>query len=303
MTQTQRPKRHFFRHFICAILSVLLTISLVVTGLVGVISMALFDRGMHESVALDKNVTASQMARIAHEFSLICDTYPLSPDTLHAVVTQESIIQYNRDVIAWWTDMLQNGNVTKAPVWNDANLVEVIRADEAFQAAVPSALQKSTARDKVAVAVQDAITSAVMPVRSVLITFAMSQLLAHIDLTSYTAILRVIPLVTLAVSALLTTAIALIFRGRPRRRAIWGSSPFMAVGIITLYSLILLALLNIPGQVAIMSESFALQLTGLMRVLYLRMALISAVCLVGGAAWMHLAYRASRLKQKQEVSQ
>jgi hypothetical protein len=131
----------------------------------------------------------------------------------------------------------------------------------------------------------------------------LAQLLERINLTSYTALLRITPLITLGVSILLTAAIALIFRGRPRRRAIWGSSPFMAVGIIILYSLILLTLLNIPGQIAIMSESFALQISGLMRILYLRMALISGTCLVGGAAWMHLAYRSSRLKKKQEVSQ
>ena len=303
MTQNQRPKRHFFRHLVCAVLSVLLTISLVITGLVGVISMALFDRSMHESVALDSRVTAAQMARIAHEFSLICDEYPVSPDTLHAMVTQESIIQYNLDIIAWWTNMVQNGDVSTAPVWNYANLIDVIRADETFQAAVPSALQKTTARDQVAVAVQDAVASAVMPVRSMLITFGMAQLLERINLASYTALLRITPLITLGVSILLTAAIALIFRGRPRRRAIWGSSPFMAVGIIILYSLILLTLLNIPGQIAIMSESFALQISGLMRILYLRMALISGACLVGGAAWMHLAYRSSRLKKKQEVSQ
>ena len=67
----------------------------------------------------------------------------------------------------------------------------------------------------------------------------------------------------------------------------------MAAAFVVIGALALLALLNIPAQVAEMSEILAMQVAALMRALYLRMALTSAVCLLGGAAWMHLAYRAS----------
>ena len=302
---TKQHKRHFFRHLVCAILSVLLTASLVITGLVGVLSFVLFDRGMHEDVALDPQVTDAQMERINRELAEVCKEYPVSIDTLTALITHDSIVQYNRDIISWWMDMLQNGVVTTAPVWNGGDLISAIRADEVFLASVPAPLQKATARDQVAVAVQDVVTDAVLPIRGILITFGMAQLLERIDLASYTALVRITPLVTLGVSALLTAAIALIFRGRPRRRALWGSSPFMAVGFIILFALVLLSLLNMPAQVAAMNEIFALQVSTLLEILSIRMALMSVTCLLGGAAWMHLAYRSSRLKaakrRRQEV--
>ena len=292
----KQHQRHFFRHLVCAILSVLLTVSLVMTGLVGALSILLFDRGMHESVALDPHVTDAQMDRINRELADVCEAYPVSMDTLSALITRDSIVQYNRDIISWWMDMLQNGIVTTAPVWNGGDLVSAIRADEAFLAAVPSPLQKATARDQVAVAVLDVVANAVLPIRGILVTFGMAQLLERIDLASYTAFVRITPLVTLGVSVLLTAAIALIFRGRPRRRALWGSSPFMAVGFIILFAQVLLSLLNMPAQVAAMNEIFALQVSALLKALFIRMALMSAACLLGGAAWMHFAYRASRLR-------
>lgn len=294
MTMKKQQKRHFFRHLVCAVLSFLLTASLLVTTMVGVVGMLLFDRGLHERTALSDAVIDAQMKRLTAEISEICDEYSVSEEMILPLVTRESVTAYNREVISWWMGMYQGGGVAPAPEWQAADLETAVREDEMFQSAVSSAQRKMVARDRVAPAIRKAISDAVLPVRDSLLSFAMAKIVERIDLAAYAGILYYAPLASLAVSALLTALICLVFKGRPRRRALWGSSPFMAAAFVVIGALALLALLNIPAQVAEMSEILAMQVAALMRALYLRMALTSAVCLLGGAAWMHLAYRASR---------
>ncbi len=303
MKKQRTYKRHFFRHLCCAVLAALLTVCLIAACMTGMVSMVLFDRGMHEHAALDSRVTDAQMARITAGVKEICAEYGVSEDSILPLITRESVIQYNRDVIGWWMNMLQNGEASDAPAWEAADLETAVREDVLFRETVPSVHQKAMARNTVAPAMIKVISDTVIPVRSLLVTFAMTKVAERVSLPVLMQTLRLIPLVLLGVSAVLMAAICLIFRGRPRRRAIWGSSPLMACAMAVLVMLALTLIMRVPQQVGMMSGILAMQMQTLMMDVYLRMGLMMLCCLFGGAAWMHLAYRhsARRLAEEQKA--
>ena len=296
-------KRHLFRHLCCAVLAALLTVCLIAACLTGMMSMVLFDRGMHERAALSDGVIDAQTARITEGITVLCETYGVSAESVLPLVTRESIVEYNMQVTDWWMTMLETGTASDAPVWEAADLETAVREDELFRQTVPSVQQKTMARNTVAPAMQKVISDAVIPVRSLLITFGMAKVSERVSFGGLMQALRFAPYVLLGVSAVLMTAICLIFRGRPRRRAIWASSPLMACAMVVLVMMALVLLMRIPAQVGIMSEILAMQMTGLMREIYIRMAAMMLACLFGGAAWMHLAYKhtARRLAGEQQA--
>lgn len=275
-------------HFLAWILTLMLMLLLTGMCLTWQVNRVLTDAPAHESVAADPRVRKAQMERIEAQVQELAQQYAFQPETVMALVTEESIARYNRDVIAWWTGLLGSEPVMNAPAWPTREVEQAVREDEAFKAATPAETRRTVARDKVAYQVGQIVKKTVLPVRADILSALLPQVLRRIDVPTYMHYLSLTPLLCGVAAAICALLLLLVMIRRLSKGALYigaalGASGLCVLGILTAFSL-----LGISGMTAELSGLLALQMDILMEKVFHQAGMYAAAALAAGVGLIAL---------------
>ncbi|MGN0745083.1 MAG: hypothetical protein ACI4ML_00260 [Aristaeellaceae bacterium] len=271
-------------HTLAILLTLLMTLTLFAAPLAWQGVRLLTDEKLHESVALDSDVTDAQMVRITNMVEDLAQEHSFDPATVLALVTPEAVRAYNVEVIQWWMGLMQPDPELSAPEWDALAIQEAVRADPLFQEAVTPTLRRATARDKVAYPIAETIQSTVLPIRDKLVTLAMPKALEKVDLPGLLALADKLPLALTGASAVLALLVLGLMHRRLCKGGMYIGSALSAAGLLTLAAMGLVMLLNPCGMIAQASSMLAMQAGLLLKKLALPLLILSVAELVAGLA-------------------
>lgn len=242
----------------------------------------LTDTALHERVALSDAVVSAQMARIEARVDELAQQHHFMPETVLNIVTREAVEQYGRDVVAWWTGMLQPEPELEIPEFEVAEVQAAVRADELFKENTSEGLRLRIARDEVAYEVGVAVRDAVLPIRTSLVELAAPVALAKVDVPRMVSLLDTAKHALLALCMVLLVIMMLICRGPAG--LVYAGGAAAAAGLLMLLAALGAYLLDIPGMIAPLSQLLAQQVQALGGEM-MKAALVKAgVMLIGGQA-------------------
>lgn len=282
MTTNKRPGR--LAHSFAIILTLLLVLTLAASCLTWQFHHVLTSADLHASIALHPSVLDAQMARIESVIHTLAEQYHFAPDTVTSIVNRDAVAEYNRDVIDWWMALPSDNPVLSAPVWDASSVETAVREDPFFQENTPAARRRSIARDNIAYEIGQAVTRAVLPVRTQLLSLALPIVLQRIDLPHYVRLLSLAPQLCAVVSVALLVLIALLMMRRIAKALMyWGSA--LAASALTLLAFgVVLWRLDLISVVAEVSPLLAMQLDLLCGHMALQLGVIALVLLAAGLA-------------------
>lgn len=289
-------------HVAAALLALLLTLCVLLTGVGCAVGTIATDASLHEEVALSAPVRAAQRARIDGRVAALAQAYSFEPDTVNSLITDAALDQYNRDVIAWWMGLLGPEPTFRAPEWSAEGMLEAVMDDPLFKENTPSGRRKAIARDEVTAGVVKAVQESVLPLRGALVSLALSKVLPRIDVARYMAYVPYLPWAA-AGAALLAAALTLLAMGkRPMRALAYIGGGLAAGGLCLLVLMAAMAWFDLPGQVAQVSTILCLQAETLLGLLGRGMALLAGACLALGAAMIAL-HQHAMMKLRRTLAQ
>lgn len=240
------------------------------------------DEGLHTSIALNERVQAAQMERIEGAVHGLAEQYHFSPDTVMDLVTPDAIAQYNREVIAWWMQLLSDDPVTDVPEWDASEVEAAVREDALFQENTPSTQRRSVARDGVAYEVGRAVTKAVLPVRTTLLSLALPMALERVDVPRYMRLLTLAPRVCALAAVALCVILVVLMRRRISKALMYLGSALAATALILAGCVAAVWSLGLTAMAGEVSSLLAMQLDLLGGHILLQAAVAMAVCLTAG---------------------
>ena len=252
-----------FAHFLCILLAMVTALCMLLTAVTGLTHFLISSTGLHERVALSPPVHDAQRQRIDEAVSTLAAQYSFDPACVNPLLSDEAIAQYNRDVIAWWTGLFGSTPTVQAPTFSSAELMDAVLADEAFRAATPSGRRKAIARDDIAATLAEQVEQSVLPLRTSLISLALTQLFQRVQLARYTAFLPLLPWLFALLSAFGAALMVLCMHCRPMRALPYIGRALSAAGLCLLLALAVLHAANLPAFVGQVSAMAALQLSTL----------------------------------------
>lgn len=269
-------------HILAWVLTLLLMLALTAGCLTWQANRLLTDASVHESVALDERVQQAQRSRIEARVQELAQTYSFQAEPVMALVDDQSIAQYNRDVIAWWMGLLEKEPVFEVPAWPTREVEATVREDELFKANTPSDMRRTIARDKVAYQVGQAVQKTVLPVRADILSLLMPKVLEKVNVPTYMHYLSLLPLVCVIAAGILVLVLLLVMIKRMSKAALYigaalGASGLCALGLCGVFSL-----LGISGMVGEISALLALQLDILAEKVYLQVSIYAIIALALG---------------------
>ena len=271
-------------HTLAILLTLLMTLTVFAAPLAWQAVRLLTDEKLHESVALDSDVTDAQMVRITNMVEDLAQEQSFDPATVLALVTPDAVRAYNVEVIQWWMGLMQPDPELSAPEWDAAALQEAVRADSLFQEAVSPTLRRATARDKVAYPIAEAIQSTVLPIRNQLLTLAMPKVLEKVDAPRLLSLAGKLPLALAGASAVLALLVLALMHRRLCKGGMYIGSALSAAGLLTLAAMGLVMLLNPCDMIARASSLLAMQAGLLLKKLALPLLILAVAELVAGLA-------------------
>lgn len=293
-------------HVMAAILALVMTLCVILAGVGGVVASVTGNTALHEGVALSGPVLSAQRARIDGQVNALAERYGFDPETVNALISDEALRDYNREVIAWWMGLMGEEPVLTAPTWPTQELTDAVMADALFQENTPSTRRRSIARDSVAAGVARAVQESVLPLRASLISLALSQVLPRVDVPRYMALVRCLPWAAAGAAALCAALMALAMAKRPVRCLVYLGSGLAAGGLCLLLMMAGAAAYDLPGRVAEVSSLLCLQAETLMARLGVGLGVGAGACVAVGLALMgvhqHAMLRLRRGLRKAGVS-
>lgn len=271
-------------HGLAILATFLLTVVLSVGCITWQVREVATDEELHTSIALNERVQAAQMERIEGAVQGLAEQYHFSPDTVMDIVTPEAVAQYNRDVIAWWMQLLADDPATDAPEWDASEVEAAVREDALFQENTPSTQRRSVARDGVAYEVGRAVTKAVLPVRATLLSLALPMALERIDVPRYMHLVNIAPRVCALAAAALCAILVVLMRRRVSKALMYVGSALAATALILIGCVLAVWSLGLTAMVGEVSSLLAMQLDLLGGHILLQAAVVTAVCLAAGCA-------------------
>lgn len=280
MRSTCLPGR--FAHVLAWIFTLLLTLCLTLTCLTWQAHRVLTDTALHESVALNDQVTQKQMARIEEKVIELAETYSFQPETVMALVDSEALAQYSREVIAWWMGLVQENPNLEVPGFDTDDIETAVREDVLFQENTAANMRRTIARDQVAYQVGLAIKRAVLPVRADILSAVMPKLTEKVNLPGLARLVALSPLLCGASAGMAALVLMLLMRKRLSKAGLYIGAGLAAASLCAVGMLCLAGLLNIGGMIAEINSLLALQFNLLMGQIMLQVGLCAAVALAVG---------------------
>lgn len=271
-----------FAHVLAWVLTMVLTLCLMLTCLMGQVNRLITDAGLHESVALNDRVTQAQMARIEAKVNELAQTYSFQPETVMTLIDDEALAQYSREVIAWWMGLVQENPSLTVPSFDTSAIEAAVRADELFQENTAANQRRTIARDNVAYQVGLAVKRAVMPVRADILSAIMPKVLEKVNLPALAHVVPLMPLLCGAAAVAAALVLLMLMRKRLSKAGLYIGAGLAAAGICSVGVLGLTGLLDIGGMVGEINSLLALQLDLLMGKVMVQVGLCALAALAIG---------------------
>ena len=280
-----------FAHVVAFVLALLLTLIITVTVFAWQGLALLQDEGLHEKVALNDRILDMQLERIELYVEELAETWSFQPETVMQFVTRETLSDYGREVIAWWTGLTGEDAEIAAPVWNDGEIAQAVREDELFMSVYPAERRRAIARDDIAYEIGQEIRKTVLPLRTDLVEAVLPGVLAQMDMSLVMDYVSQGSRLIGVVAAGLVLLIVLVMIRWVFKALLYIGSSLIASGLGVAAINGTALLLNIPGMVGEISPILAGQMELLMGQMLLRVGIVVLIALVMGGAllWMHRA--------------
>lgn len=242
------------------------------------------DGSMHERIALRDALIDDQMEQLGQTADQLGESYGFDPMIIKDLLDRETVIQLNRQVIAWWTKMSTTGVPEEMPLWEGSAVRDRLMQDAAFQEKY-DVLTRDTA-GKVVSELNGTLSRMVFPMREILITEGLQVIRRRAALTEILNFLQGIPLaLTLLSGALAGWIVLLGAKRRSSMRQQLGSA-LGGAGLLSLCVLILFRMMNLSGLIMESSVRLAGQVRILENVLTVEVGIVILLLLTGG--WLLL---------------
>lgn len=266
-------------------LTLALTACLVGGCLLTLVEALLTNHALHEKVALDDRVIDIQEARIDEEIRELAEKYSFAPETALDLITRDYVVDYGREVVAWWMGLMTEEAEAEAPFPETDAIEEAVKADELFRANTEDFMRRSIARDEVAYPAGKTLRDTVIPLRVSLVALMMPRVAERLDIPAKMHLLSLGRSVLLG-AALALLALLMITQGR--NRCLFGSVGLLAADALLITLTVAAALANLPQVLAGMSGILSLQLSVLLENLLPAVLLVEGVLLVLGVCMLLL---------------
>ncbi|MCH5287343.1 MAG: hypothetical protein J1E43_07970 [Christensenellaceae bacterium] len=273
------------------VLALMLTVSLTGACVTALTLRLLTDEGLHERVATDKRVTASQLDRVEATVHELAETYHFAPETVLDLLTHEQLEAYGREVAAWRMSLLSASPLSEAPFPDTYDIEEAVREDEQFRDATDELMRRTVARDDVAYPISKVLQEAAMPVRVSLISLAIPMISDRVSIPALIGRLGMLRTVLCSASVFL---LALLLLSQGKKRLLFGSASLLATFVLLAVMTAGTLIANLPGAVASLSPLLSLQLSVLQGALMPSVLLTEAALLLVGALMLLLCLKQPR---------
>lgn len=236
------------------------------------------DQGLHERIALKASVISDQMAQVEQKAAELAEEYSFDAALVSENLNSETLMDLNRQVITWWTDMSTTGVPEEMPLWDGQALRDALLADEAFQET-----HGILARDvsgKVVSDINSLLSRLLFPMRDILVTKGLELVRRKVALSEVLDLLQGIPLTLTLLSLMMCGLMLLLTAGNKRTVFRVFGSGIGGAGILSLCVLIMERLMNLSGMIRESSVRFASQAGRLENLLSLEILAVIAALLL-----------------------
>ena len=235
-------------HVLAALLAFMMMLVMTAGCLVWLVNGVLTDTAMHESIALDSRVIDQQMARIEARVAELAQEHPFQVETVTAIVNRESVENFNREAIAWWTGLMQADPAVEAPAYDAGDVEAAVREDPVFQENTPSTRRRTVARDDIAYEVGRAVNEAVLPVRTDVLAIVLPTVLEKVDLPVVMNYLALVPQLCGMAAVVLALLVMLVMLRRVSKAALYIGAGLAGSGLCVIGVGLVLHLLGVTGM-------------------------------------------------------
>ena len=187
----------------------LLTLSLTLCVLCFFAVRALTDHSLHEQITTNDTVMGWQMARAEEKIGELAQEYRFPAELTTDLLTLEAFREKNREVAAWWTEVLTTGKSNSTPDWKLPELRSALEMNPSFAEGLDESEVASRAIEATE-AVEKVLSVTVLPVRIKLVRAGLDWLQKRVHVGSLVRFASGLPVILLALAALLAGLIALI---------------------------------------------------------------------------------------------
>ncbi len=228
-----------------AVLGLLLTPMLCLTVIGVMFLQLLLSEGLHDRIGQDEQVLREERNVMALDMEELAAEYRFSPEPVMALISTDSLRQWNRESAQWLTASAKTGRLQEVTNTFDLEgLSEVLRSDTAFTEGLDARSLDIRIRE-VSGRISALITGKVYCLRNTLLKAAEKLASKVIRLPALAAMLQRLPLPAGLLCLLLCGLILLLTARRPRMAFGYIGAALMACGILLLCTLSLIPLLGI----------------------------------------------------------
>ncbi len=292
MTDAKKAKRGWLQ---AAAVLLSLLVMLLWTVLNGALALRWLTGDSGLGARAQAEVLPLQLARVHRAVDAASAEYGFSAEAVKAVLNREKIAADAAAASAWWRGLFQGE--TEQIWFSTADAEAVILEDEAYCARVSVYEQRMLARDVIGPAIERELSAAVMPLRMDAAGAVVREAGKRFDLSRLPGLLTRFGLVLPAAAMVICLALLLLWgRGERGEGLRLAGCAMISAGGQLLLALGLVALLNLPGRAAVMSEICAAQLSAALRLLLVRALAMNLVMVLPGAGLLLAARRRAEAK-------
>lgn len=270
-----------------ALLASLLALCLLVFSFSLIGMQALQSRDLHLRVALEKETVDLQMERLRQHLSGIAEKNGFDPALALDSVSRESVEEYDRQIVTWWTGFTATGEMAEKPLYETGKLADTLGADQQWVQSMDPMMVNNTI-DGIRNDVESEVEKSAILFRDLLIRMGVHFASRSINLPQMVEILGKVPLF-IGLAGLLIAGVIALLCSRRLASALWYlGGAVSACGLLDLFMLILIRSANIHGLIAEASAMLANQYAHLARILTGEILAAAAGALVLGGVMMFL---------------
>ena len=232
------------------VLTFLLAGCLAITILSVLTVQILTNAGLHLGIATDGAVVDSQLDHIYKNVDMLAGEYGFSADAVKKIINRDELLRINKEIAAWWTHLLSEGDTATMPRWYSPDL----------EKAVASSMNRDTAgmdSQTIAADLTDMVERTVFPLRETLLTTGMNLVNERADVPGVIRSVTRIPMLGLVLSIAVAGMIAL-FMGREINQSLkYYGTAAAGTGFSVLAALIILLCIGPKAMVAEASKPLA----------------------------------------------
>lgn len=232
------------------VLTFLLAGCLAITILSVLTVQILTNAGLHLGVTTDGSVVDSQLEHIHENVDILAEEYGFSAEAVKKIISRDELLRVNREIAAWWTHLLSEGDTATMPRWYSPDLEET----------VASSMNRETSQidpQTIAADLTEIVERTVFPLRETLLTTGMNLVNERADVPGVIRSVARIPLLGIVLSIAIAGLIALLMGRETDRSLKYYGTAVAGTGISVLAAMIILLYMGPKAMVADASRPLA----------------------------------------------